>query len=32
MRVCVTQQNGGDPILWTVDETSYLKFYIVQVW
>lgn len=31
-QVSVTQQNGDHPILWTMNETSYLKFYIFQVW
>lgn len=31
-QVSVTQQNGDHPILWSMNETSYLKFYIFQVW
>lgn len=31
-QVSVTQQNSDHPILWTMDETSYLKFYIFQIW
>lgn len=30
-QVSVTQQNADHPILWTMDETSYLKFYIFQI-
>ena len=30
-QVSVTQQNHDHPILWTMDETSYLKFYIFQI-
>ncbi|HAD22486.1 MAG TPA: rRNA large subunit methyltransferase I, partial [Kandleria vitulina] len=30
-QVSVTQQNHDHPILWTMEETSYLKFYIFQV-
>lgn len=30
-QVSVTQQNGDHPILWNMDETSYLKFYIFQI-
>ena len=30
-QVSVTQQNGDHPILWNMEETSYLKFYIFQV-
>ena len=30
-QVSVTQQNCDHPILWTMSETSYLKFYIFQV-
>ncbi len=30
-QVSVTQQNSDHPILWTMDETSYLKFYIFQI-
>ena len=30
-QVSVTQQNADHPILWTMNETSYLKFYIFQV-
>ena len=29
-QVSVTQQNHDHPILWTMEETSYLKFYIFQ--
>lgn len=31
-QVSVTQQNGDHPILWKMEETSYLKFYIFQIW
>ena len=30
-QISVTQQNGDHPILWSMSETSYLKFYIFQV-
>jgi len=30
-QVSVTQQNHDHPILWTMEETSYLKFYIFQL-
>lgn len=30
-QVSVTQQNSDHPILWTMDETSYLKFFIFQI-
>ncbi len=30
-QVSVTQQNHDHPILWTMQETSYLKFYIFQI-
>lgn len=30
-QVSVTQQNADHPILWTMAETSYLKFYIFQI-
>lgn len=30
-QVSVTQQNHDHPILWTMGETSYLKFYIFQI-
>jgi 23S rRNA (cytosine1962-C5)-methyltransferase len=30
-QVSVTQQNADHPILWIMDETSYLKFYIFQI-
>ena len=30
-QVSVTQQNKDHPILWTMEETSYLKFYIFQI-
>lgn len=30
-QVSVTQQNSDHPILWTMAETSYLKFYIFQL-
>lgn len=30
-QVSVTQQNADHPILWTMEETSYLKFYIFQL-
>ena len=29
-QVSVTQQNADHPILWSMEETSYLKFYIFQ--
>lgn len=31
-QVSVTQQNADHPILWKMEETSYLKFYIFQIW
>ena len=31
-QVSVNQQNADHPILWTMNETSYLKFFIFQVW
>lgn len=31
-QVSVTQQNADHPILWTMNETSYLKFFIFQIW
>lgn len=31
-QISVTQQNADHPILWTMNETSYLKFFIFQVW
>lgn len=31
-QVSVTQQNADHPILWSMNETSYLKFFIFQVW
>lgn len=30
-QVSVTQQNADHPILWLMEETSYLKFYIFQI-
>ena len=30
-QVSVTQQNSDHPIVWSMSETSYLKFYIFQV-
>ncbi|MDD8048412.1 MAG: class I SAM-dependent rRNA methyltransferase [Thomasclavelia sp.] len=30
-QVSITQQNSDHPILWTMEETSYLKFYIFQI-
>ena len=30
-QVSVTQQNSDHPIVWSMAETSYLKFYIFQV-
>ena len=30
-QVSVTQQNADHPILWTMEEPSYLKFYIFQI-
>ena len=30
-QVSVTQQNSDHPILWSMEETSYLKFYIFQI-
>ncbi len=30
-QVSITQQNQDHPILWTMEETSYLKFYIFQI-
>ena len=30
-QVSVTQQNADHPILWRMEETSYLKFYIFQI-
>lgn len=30
-QVSVTQQNHDHPILWAMEETSYLKFYIFQI-
>jgi 23S rRNA (cytosine1962-C5)-methyltransferase len=30
-QVSVTQQNADHPILWLMDETSYLKFFIFQI-
>lgn len=30
-QVSVTQQNADHPILWTMEETSYLKYYIFQL-
>ena len=31
-QVSVTQQNSDHPILWSMQETSYLKYYIFQIW
>ena len=30
-QISVTQQNSDHPVLWTMDETSYLKFFFFQV-
>lgn len=30
-QISVTQQNGDHPILWNMEKTSYLKFYIFQL-
>lgn len=30
-QISVTQQNADHPILWTMDETSYLKFFLFQI-
>lgn len=30
-QISVTQQNADHPILWTMDESAYLKFYIFQI-
>ena len=30
-QVSVTQQNHDHPILWSMEETSYLKFFIFQI-
>lgn len=30
-QISVTQQNGDHPILWTMAETSYLKFYLFRI-
>ena len=30
-QISVTQQNPDHPILWTMDETSYLKYFIFQI-
>lgn len=30
-QISVTQQNGDHPILWNMEESSYLKFYIFQI-
>ena len=30
-QISVTQQNFDHPVLWTMNETSYLKFYIFQI-
>ncbi len=30
-QISVTQQNGDHPILWTMEETSYLKYFILQI-
>jgi len=30
-QISVTQQNSDHPILWTMDETSYLKYFIFQI-
>lgn len=30
-QVSVTQQNGDHPVLWPMEETSYLKFFLFQV-
>ena len=30
-QISVTQQNGDHPVLWPMEETSYLKFFLFQV-
>lgn len=30
-QISVTQQNGDHPILWTMEESSYLKFFLFQI-
>lgn len=30
-QISVTQQNFDHPVLWTMNETSYLKFYVFQI-
>ena len=30
-QIVVSQQNADHPVVWTMDETSYLKFYVFQV-
>lgn len=30
-QISVTQQNSDHPVLWTMEETSYLKFFLFQV-
>ncbi|MBR3344802.1 MAG: class I SAM-dependent rRNA methyltransferase [Solobacterium sp.] len=30
-QISVSQQNADHPVLWTMDETSYLKFYLFQI-
>ena len=30
-QVSVSQQNADHPVLWTMDETSYLKFYLFKI-
>lgn len=30
-QISVTQQNADHPILWTMEETSYLKFFLFQI-
>lgn len=31
-QISVTQQNADHPILWSMDESNYLKFYLFQIW
>lgn len=30
-QIVISQQNADHPVVWTMDETSYLKFYVFQV-
>ena len=30
-QISVTQQNGDHPVLWPMEETSYLKFFLFHV-